>query len=81
MACETCSHTMQSLADGVYWCPRCGSIKTGVGLYEECPKLVPYIRQMIADFESGKASKMTDAEIDRFRATLCELTGYGNDPQ
>ena len=31
MACETCDHTMQKVNDGmpkVFWCPRCGTIKS-----------------------------------------------------
>lgn len=27
MTCNTCGHTMQSIADAVHWCPRCGSMK------------------------------------------------------
>jgi len=27
MACRTCTHTMQAIADKVFWCPRCGSLK------------------------------------------------------
>ncbi len=28
MACKTCDHTMQRVAAiGVFWCPRCGSLK------------------------------------------------------
>ncbi len=32
MACPACDHTMQNLgltADRVFWCPRCGTIKSG----------------------------------------------------
>ncbi len=25
--CPTCEHTMQSVADDVFWCPRCGTLK------------------------------------------------------
>ena len=27
MVCKTCDHTMQSVVAGVFWCPRCGSLK------------------------------------------------------
>ncbi len=26
--CPTCDHTMHSLADNIWWCPRCGTVKT-----------------------------------------------------
>lgn len=47
MACPTCDHTLQRVNEGVspvtFWCPRCGTIKTG-GSFEEAsePKLVQY---------------------------------------
>lgn len=44
MACKTCDHTMQRVNDGtpfVYWCPRCGTLKTEAGHPEfEEPKIV-----------------------------------------
>ena len=44
MACETCDHTMQRVNGGepkVFWCPRCGTLKTeGVVLEFELPKVV-----------------------------------------
>ena len=27
MACSQCDHTMQAIADFVFWCPRCGTLK------------------------------------------------------
>ena len=44
MSCKTCNHTMQRVNDGlpkVFWCPRCGTLKSEVGYpeYEE-PKIV-----------------------------------------
>lgn len=31
MSCQECGHTMQSIGPtkGVYWCPRCGTVKVG----------------------------------------------------
>jgi len=29
MACPTCGHTMQSVVDRIWWCPRCGTTKVG----------------------------------------------------
>lgn len=49
MACETCDHTMQRVNIGephVFWCPRCGTIKTEgtvsgkTVILFEAPKLV-----------------------------------------
>lgn len=30
MSCPTCSHTMQNVIAGVFWCPRCGTLKQPV---------------------------------------------------
>lgn len=38
MCCPTCSHTMQSVASFVFWCPRCGTLKM-FGEFER-PRLV-----------------------------------------
>ena len=39
--CPTCSHTMKALATGVFYCWRCGTIKTGDQPHEiEAPNLV-----------------------------------------
>lgn len=46
MACPACDHTMQRLAPEVYWCPRCGTIKTASDI--EQTKLVKRCR----DFEA-----------------------------
>lgn len=38
MACPTCDHTMQNLGvngQNIFWCNRCGTIKTVIGDYEE----------------------------------------------
>ncbi len=55
MACPTCSHTMQCVTApsfgviGVFWCPRCGTIKrqtdTPNGDTAEVPKLVERCRE------------------------------------
>jgi hypothetical protein len=26
MSCPTCDHTITGIANGVFWCPRCGSV-------------------------------------------------------
>jgi len=55
MACQTCDHTMQSVAPYCYWCPRCGTLKheipngadaSCVKLYDR-PKLVKHARKLL----------------------------------
>ncbi len=53
MACETCDHTMQRVNGGkpsVFWCPRCGTLKTeriipGERSFE-APKIVERTRSL-----------------------------------
>jgi len=44
MVCKTCDHTMQRVNGGepkVFWCPRCGTLKTeGMVPEEDVPKIV-----------------------------------------
>ena len=44
MACKTCDHTMQRVNGGeppVFWCPRCGTLKSKGGVPEfEAPKAI-----------------------------------------
>ena len=40
MSCPTCDHTMNGIGNGVFWCPRCGTLKDDVMPYVEAPKLV-----------------------------------------
>ena len=44
MSCPTCDHTMQRLPLHIFWCPRCGTLKTP-GEREEAPKLVERCRE------------------------------------
>jgi hypothetical protein len=45
MPCPTCDHTMHLVIDGIFWCPRCGTLNTR---YDEAsvPKLVGRCRKM-----------------------------------
>lgn len=46
MACPTCDHTMQKCTDNVYWCPRCGTLKSTLGYtVHEQPALVERCRE------------------------------------
>lgn len=29
MPCPTCDHTMHQVKTGTFWCPRCGTMKSG----------------------------------------------------
>jgi Zn-finger nucleic acid-binding protein len=60
MACPTCSHTMQNLgveSERVFWCPRCGTIKTVRGEREsvEAPR---WIRLAAEDLSEALAREM-----------------------
>ncbi len=49
MACPTCDHTMQNLGvngQKIFWCNRCGTIKTVCGDYEEIEETI-WIRNII----------------------------------
>jgi Zn-finger nucleic acid-binding protein len=50
MACPTCSHTMHSVNDVCWWCPRCGTLRFKHLDQLEVPKLVDRCRQ----FQEGK---------------------------
>ena len=51
MACPTCNHTMQSVGEielgwRIYWCQRCGTLKTKGAIPEhEAPMLVERVRR------------------------------------
>lgn len=44
MPCPTCDHTMQLITRGVFWCPRCGTLKVN-GQEDAAPMLVERCRQ------------------------------------
>lgn len=38
MACPTCDHTMQNVGavnDRIFWCPRCGTLRTCTGDHKD----------------------------------------------
>lgn len=70
MSCPTCDHTMQKIGVGIgkdiYWCPRCGTLKTLIHRMErdynthEVPKAVKCIRsfiKMISNSPEGRYLK------------------------
>jgi tRNA(Ile2) C34 agmatinyltransferase TiaS len=57
MACGTCDHTMQKVAESVFWCPRCGTLSPNWEAPEP-PRLVGFLREfhrMISDSPEGRA--------------------------
>lgn len=75
MACPTCDHTMQMVADKgkdfpVYWCPRCGTLKAKPRNFEsqapdliDTPKLVVACRRFASQADEAHAGKMEAAGI------------------
>lgn len=64
MACDTCDHTLHRVNDGeprVWWCPRCGTIKTEGRVPEFVePKIVNRafrLCEATADYVVGECSQ------------------------
>ena len=51
MACSTCSHSMQSLGNQCFWCPRCGTIRQYTDLC--VPSLVDRCRELSTIIDSN----------------------------
>lgn len=74
MACQTCDHTMQSIASKVFWCPRCGTIKREYNTLNPewyTPKIVERSIEMCmaalhfyAPDEGPEAARLDRAETD-----------------
>ncbi len=73
MACDTCSHTMQNLGvegQRIFWCPRCGSLKTVVGHADkeftntERPKLVDIAREFVRRFPDTDAGRQLKQQAE-----------------
>jgi hypothetical protein len=58
MPCPTCDHTLQHVNNGeprVFWCPRCGTLKTEHGVPEyEVPKLIQRIDVFLCRLETKR---------------------------
>ena len=53
MACQTCDHTMQGLADGrFFWCPRCGTLMDKYRKSLESPMLVGRVRDLLSSSDA-----------------------------
>ncbi len=62
MACPTCDHTMNGIGHGLFWCPRCGTLKranTTVGA-SEAPKLVERCRLFELGFQPQRLLGVVD---------------------
>ena len=81
MACKTCDHTMQRVNDGnnppVYWCPRCGSIKSlGCGPEYVAPVLVARTQELIHEMDDGMRQELT---VDSLLGSAAEACGTPRD--
>lgn len=71
MACGTCDHTMQSVAAGVWWCPRCGTLKRGESNHADRPDLIVRLR----DFLKVVGEESPVAEMLFYRLGVRECLG------
>lgn len=50
MSCPTCDHTMHCIGHGIFWCPRCGTLKGNDPLGQvSIPALVDRCRRFAAE--------------------------------
>ena len=76
MACPTCGHTMQSIVDTTWWCPRCGTLRVGNrhdSLGTSSPRLVDYVTAYFHALDS-----MPDEAV-QLRAAVEECCGGSNE--
>jgi hypothetical protein len=62
MACLTCDHTMQSIAIGKFWCPRCGTLR--VDGQDREPRIVQRAHDFSEAFELSEEAMFWMAEED-----------------
>ncbi len=87
MSCQTCDHTMQKVNDGaprVFWCPRCGTIKTefcdNVGdaqfneprIVQRTATLTEAIRDYLPGYSDPVAQREAQKPIDAALAAVDE---------
>lgn len=69
MACPTCDHTMHCIVTGVFWCPRCGTVKSNpcwpaeTSASVEVPKLVERTREYAARLGEAVISEGEDSGV------------------
>ncbi len=65
MSCPTCDHTMQRVGQGVFWCPRCGTLRTVLSLPaairndDAAPRLVDSMRDLIGLVQEAADTEQT----------------------
>lgn len=81
MACPNCDHTMASLGNDWFHCPRCGVIlQNNSDTQNVCvPRLVKYTRRMLELLESGQLALMTAEKFEVVVKTLRESTGKNDE--
>lgn len=62
MACLVCDHTMQSVVRGVWWCPRCGSLK--IDDQHSVPTLVSTVRYLLPTINNSYTKKILDEKVN-----------------
>jgi tRNA(Ile2) C34 agmatinyltransferase TiaS len=72
LACETCDGTMQGIANGVWWCPRCGSTKRGDNTTD-----VPVLVERCRTFKA--TSFMPSASVRRWNKEIAECLQKSGD--
>jgi uncharacterized Zn finger protein len=83
MPCPTCSHTMHGLdtagAERLFWCPRCGTVKSIHGDYENVT--VPFLADRIRAAEDTTVRTSVDGRTLQYAAptplwvAICEAVG------
>lgn len=76
MACPNCDHTMQSVSEWVWWCPRCGSIKDPNGTTK--PKLVGKVVRFIELLEPDKADDELSLAVLKYLGVTESIALPGN---
>ena len=82
MPCLVCGHTMHGLGvpeKQVFWCPRCGALKTELGEREEwdVPRLVHYVRdaEELSVLASADGKTLQCAIPRSWWIAVCEAVG------
>ena len=68
MACPACDHSMQNIAENMFWCPRCGTIKLPGGQSDQ-PMLVGRAKSLLSEMVWLRSQEPRPAEdyIDKAR--------------
>ncbi len=76
MACPTCDHTLQRIAEETAWCPRCGTLVDGnpeaPKLVERAALLVNHVREF-TEYSITAPSYLVQSAVDCSES--CQLPG------